>query len=66
MKAYGIPRSYNVGDSIRLYGLQSSVGYLPGKGGDIRSYFRSAAAKARARRMWKRVARRQGKVACAE
>ncbi len=49
---------------IKNHGLASAAGHLPGKGGDIRSCHRSAAAKAAARRVLKRRARNEGKRAC--
>ncbi len=69
MKPYGLPRSKDVSHpdlaDIKAYGLPGCAGNLPGKGGDIRSHFRSAAAKAGVRRIFKRRARREGVAACA-
>ena len=68
MRAYGLPRNHDVTSpdcaDIRLYGLKGSAGHLPGPGGDIRSSFRNAAAKARARRTYARQARAAGRAAC--
>ena len=45
MKGYGLPRNTDVAApdcaDINTYGLQSGSGNLPGKGGDIHSYFRN-------------------------
>lgn len=68
MKGYGLPRNTDVSApdvlDIHTYGLKTSAGQLPGKGGDAHSYFRNSEAKARARRTWKRAARAEGKAAC--
>jgi hypothetical protein len=70
MKPYGLPRNHDVGSpdvgDIHQYGLKSCTGRLRGKGGDIRSMFKSAADKARSRRTWKRAARRANRAACTE
>jgi len=63
MKAYGLPRSDDVenpdmGD-IRDFGLKSSAGKLPGKGGDIRSSHKNSASKRSTRRYFKKKARRE-------
>jgi len=60
MRAYGIPR---IGDldggvdctDLACYGLKSSRGHLPGKGGDIKSSIRGP--KASHRRPWKKIVR---------
>lgn len=68
MRGYGLPRLFkypDVGD-IHELGLQSSAGHLPGKGGDIRSYFKSSQDKRQTRRIYKRRARAAGKKACSE
>lgn len=67
MKPYGLPRVSgtswpDVGD-IKEFGRPGSAGHLVGKGGDYRSYFRNAAAKAATRRTYKRRARSAGKAA---
>ena len=67
MKPYGVPRttdveSPDVGD-IKQYGLKSSSGNLPGKGGDIRSPHKSSDLKKKARRRFKRRERAAGKEA---
>lgn len=68
MKPYGVPRTDDVAHpdvaDIHHYGLKSSVGKLPGRGGDIRSSFRNRNAKAQARRLWARKARAEAKAAC--
>lgn len=67
MKAYGIPRdsSYAYPDKgdIRDFGLPGCAGSFPGKGGEYRSHFKNAAAKAATRRIYKRRARAEGKAA---
>jgi len=68
MKAYGIPREAylkypDLGD-IYKYGLPGHLGNLPGRGGDIRSLFRSSTVKKQIRRMYKRRARLEGKMVC--
>lgn len=70
MRGYGLPRlacfKYpDVGD-IHEFGLKSSKGHLPGKGGAIRSYFKDAGDKTKTRRIYKRRARAEGKRACSE
>lgn len=68
MKAYGLPRHDDVAHpdvaDIHAYGLKSAAGNLPGKGGDIRSAHKSSTDKRRARRRFKKAARRAGKAAC--
>lgn len=70
MKAYGLPRNSDVSfpdvADIQSYGLKSSIGRLPGKGGDIRSISKSSASKRSIRRIFKRKARLEGKTACSE
>lgn len=68
MKAYGLPR-YTAAEfcdraDLAAYARKSSVGDLPGKGGDTRSHTKSSAAKRAVRRTFKRAARAEGKVAC--
>ena len=64
MKAYGRKRRKDIEfpdvADIQAYGLPSRAGRLPGKGGDIRPYTKSAKKKA-VRRRQKRAARREGK-----
>lgn len=66
MKPYGVPRVqelvYPDCADINRFGLKSSCSRLVGKSGDIKNSFRSASAKQRSRRVWKKLARRQGKV----
>ena len=67
MEAYGLPRMCgvswpDVGD-IKEFGRPGGAGNLRGKGGDIRSFFRNPAAKAAIRRIYKRRARNEGKIA---
>jgi hypothetical protein len=70
MKPYGLPRCDDVAHpdvaDCQQYGLKSSAGNLPGKGGDIRSMHKKSASKRASRRTFKRIARRAGKAACAE
>ncbi len=65
MKPYGLPRILGVAEpdlqDIAEYGRSGGVGNLRGKGGDYRSHFRNAAAKAATRRIHKRRARAEGK-----
>ena len=67
MKPYGLPRTCSVEwpdmADIREFGRPGHVGNLVGKGGDIRSNFKSARRKAQIRRYFKRRARRTGKLA---
>lgn len=67
MRAYGIPRefcyAYPDKGGCREFGLPGCAGHLPGKGGGYRSNFKSAAAKAATRRLYKRRARLAGKLA---
>lgn len=60
MKGYGLPRNHDVGSpdvsDIHLYGLKTAIG---GK-----DYHKNKAAKASARRLWKKAARRAAKAAC--
>jgi hypothetical protein len=58
MRGYGLPRNTcidapNVGD-IQDYGRKSSVGRLPEKGGEYKSYTRSAKARNATRRIYKK------------
>ncbi len=68
MKPYGLPNNDSVNNpdvaDIGEYARPGRCGHLPGKGGDIRSYFKNAAAKATTRRLYKRRARREGRVVC--
>jgi hypothetical protein len=68
MKAYGIPRNLDAAypdcADVRRYANKSGDYRLPGHGGDIHSAFRDSAAKRRTRRIWKKVARRAGRVVC--
>ena len=61
MKAYGLPRDLDIEfpdlADIHSYGLKSSRGRLPGKGGDIKNSFRRPATKRATRRIWKKKAR---------
>jgi len=62
MKGYGLPRNHDVGSpdaaDIRYYGLATHVGRLNG-----RTSQRSSSKRA-TRRIWKRVARMEGKRDC--
>lgn len=66
MKPYGLnPTEHpDVGD-IQNEGRKSSIGRLPGKGGDRKSYQKPAKKRA-SRRVYKRRARQQGKAECQE
>lgn len=65
MKAYGLPRildlQYPDAADLALYGLKSSAGSLPGKGGE----FHGPRGKGRqaARRIWKKKERAKAKAA---
>jgi hypothetical protein len=63
MKPYGIPRTSDIESpdvaDIHAYGLKTRAGRTDG-----RSYHRSSANKARARRIWKRKARRANRSLC--
>lgn len=48
---------------LQSMGAKSSAGQFPGPGGDYRGYSRTA-NKRKARRYWKRRARRQGRADC--
>ncbi len=65
MKPYGLPRHDDVAHpdiaDIHRFGLASHAGNLPGKGGDIRSGHRSSAKKKASRRIFKKLARKEGK-----
>jgi hypothetical protein len=70
MKAYGIPRVYilenpDVGD-IQCSGRKSSIGKLPSKSGEFKSYIRNKERKANIRRYFKRLARVHNKKLCSE
>lgn len=58
MKPYGLPRVKEVEApdlvDIQTYGLRSSAGNLPGKGGEIRSLFKNSRKKRNIRRYWKK------------
>lgn len=61
MRGYGLPRNTcidapDVAD-IRNYGRKSSIGRLPEKGGEYKSYTRSAKARNAARRIYKKAER---------
>jgi len=61
MKPYGVPRDLNLEAppdcaDIKKYGLKSSIGRL-----DSHSTFHSSSSKRRARRIWKKRARRISK-----
>lgn len=68
MKPYGLKRliNYPYPDCADIYvgGRKSSAGNIPGKGGDIRSSFKSSSSKRSTRRYWKRVARAQHRKEC--
>lgn len=69
MKAYGVPRVAGLDGSadlvdIAFFGLKSSKSRVRSKCGDIKNSFRNPAAKARARRYWKRSERAAGKNMC--
>ena len=66
MIGYGLPRHWNTeqpdkGDLFH-YGLKSCLGRLKGKGGEIRSYIKSASKKKKARRKYKKRQRRMNKL----
>lgn len=67
MKAYGLPRNPDVEHpavaDVCLYGRASHVGQVPG---NEHSIIRSSAFKRRARRIWKRAARRANAALCRE
>ena len=68
MRGYGLPRDKDIeapdmGD-IKEFALASHAARFPGKGGDIRSCFRSAADKARVRRIYAHRARAEGRALC--
>jgi len=58
MKPYGLPRWKNIEfpdvADIQEFGLKSSAGNLPKKGGDIHSSFRSSSGKRGTRRVYKK------------
>ena len=61
MKAYGLTKK-DVDDSddvvgIQEYGRKTSIGRLPGPGGDTRSMIKGSDKKKRARRIYKKKAR---------
>lgn len=62
MKAYGIPRNWDVGApdvaDIHAYGLKSSIGTWSARG-----LIANKAAKRQTRRRWKRAARRENQLA---
>ena len=67
MKPYGLKKRVNVenpdiGDILEA-GFKSSIGNLPGKGGDYRSC-QHTKNKRRSRRIWKKLARRKNKNVC--
>lgn len=61
MKPYGKFRRPNIDGDVAP---KSTVRNMPGRGGDIHNSLRSVTKKARARRIWKRVAREVGKAEC--
>jgi hypothetical protein len=65
MKPYGVPRVLDVQwpdvADIRRFGFASHAGKFPGKSGDYHPYI-SGVKKARARRYWKRKARRAARI----
>ena len=67
MKPYGLPRICSVEwpdmADIVEFGRPGCVGNLVGKGGDIRSHFKSARRKAQIRRYFKRRERYNAKLA---
>ena len=66
MKPYGVPRDPDfqggpdVG-TIKTYGMKSSTGKFPEKGGDFKPYIRSPEARRAARRTWKKAERVQAR-----
>ena len=62
MRGYGLPRNDDVANpdigDIRFYGLKTAAG---GK-----DYFKNKEFKRNTRRIWKKAARRQGKLECFE
>jgi hypothetical protein len=70
MKAYGLPRNvYSDTDVLGCVenGRPTSLGRVAGPGGDVSAFNAlRGGKKARARRHWKRVARAEGRAACAD
>jgi hypothetical protein len=70
MKAYGIPRRFNVitpdvGDG-KKFAVKASKVNCRGKGGDIRNNFHNPIAKQQTRRMFARIERSNGKQQCTQ
>ena len=66
MKPYGLTKR-DIMDSddvagIQKYGRKTSMGQIPGPGGDTRAQIKGSDKKRRARRMWKKRTRAEVKI----
>jgi hypothetical protein len=66
MKPYGLQIiEYPDVADIQFMAAKSSIGRMPSKSGEYRSYTRSVQVKKAMRRYWKRKARKENKALCA-